>query len=461
MLHGRLSASLAIASILLAAGCGLILGIDELPLPDGVSPDSSTNEDSSSPAPNDGSSSPADGDAGDAGKSWAGYGEGGFPGVFVGADPLTKPGCAMPCHVVSGVVAQWKASGHAQPAVIQPGVCGNCHALDGLERRVAGQYVAPPDASAPSNVREGHLNFRDVNGSVIQIGYAGTAATGRIHCSSCHEFQLTNDPHVTEVAYTGPTKLRVGGTVDDFVFVEKTPPGTIPFNPVGQLVRYESANVCIACHKSYVDVSMYIPGPSVLGTIDWGPHQAPQADLSSSRGAYEFTSKTYTSSTHATLPKSCVQCHMPQDPDGGVRDHSMVPNIERSCKTCHTTYAGTTFDILGGQTQVKNALAELQALLNSANMLTRAKVAPFTALGSSELADLKFHLDLVRPGSGDGGADLVVDGPTAGALYNYLLIARGRDLGVHNPTYTKQLLWDSIMHMKGGGTPASLPSRPL
>ena len=37
----------------------------------------------------------------------------------------------------------------------------------------------------------------------------------------------------------------------------------------------------------------------------------------------------------------------------------------------------------------------------------------------------------------------------AGALYNYLLVARGSGWGVHNPTYTKQLLCDSILQLKG------------
>jgi hypothetical protein len=144
--------------------------------------------------------------------------------------------------------------------------------------------------------------------------------------------------------------------------------------------------------------------------------------------------------------------------NANVPDHTMKPALT-ICKTCHTEYTGTTFDVQGGQTLVKNALRELQQVLNAQGMLTRSETAPFGPLTDEELADGQFHLDAARPGS-NGGANLVLDAPTAGALYNYLILARSRDFGIHNPTYEKQLLWDSIKQLKGSN-PSSLPSRPL
>jgi hypothetical protein len=129
------------------------------------------------------------------------------------------------------------------------------------------------------------------------------------------------------------------------------------------------------------------------------------------------------------------------------------------CKTCHTTYAGNTFDIQGGRTIVTNALFELQAALNAKGLLTRAASAPYATLTADELGDGQFELDLSRPGAGPGGADFVADAATAGALYDYMIIGRGRDLGVHNPTYTKQLLWDSIKQITGAN-PTSIAARP-
>ena len=108
---------------------------------------------------------------------------------------------------------------------------------------------------------------------------------------------------------------------------------------------------------------------------------------------------------------------------------------------------------------VANLNRELQAALNAAGMLTRSEAAPYAALSEEDLADGQFHLDAVRPGGGPGGANISANAPTAGALYDYLIIARSKDLGVHNPTYAKQLLWDSIKQIKGTN-PTSLPSRP-
>jgi hypothetical protein len=129
------------------------------------------------------------------------------------------------------------------------------------------------------------------------------------------------------------------------------------------------------------------------------------------------------------------------------------------CKTCHTQYAGQTFDIQGGESIVIDALVELQAALNAAGLLARSATAPYAALQPDELADHQFQDELARPGSGDGGANIVADADTAGALYDFMLVARGGAFGVHNPTYTKQLLWDSIKKIKGTN-PTSLPARP-
>ena len=47
----------------------------------------------------------------------------------------------------------------------------------------------------------------------------------------------------------------------------------------------------------------------------------------------------------------------------------------------------------------------------------------------------------------------------AGALYNYMLVGHGKDRGTHNPKYAKQLLWDSILLLKGSN-PAFITTRP-
>jgi hypothetical protein len=82
-------------------------------------------------------------------------------------------------------------------------------------------------------------------------------------------------------------------------------------------------------------------------------------------------------------------------------------------------------------------------------------------LTAANLADGMFSSDFARTGAGapDGGAAVTLNASQAGALYNYFLIAKGGGNGVHNPTYTQQLIYDSILSLTGKA-PVSLPVRP-
>ncbi len=387
----------------------------------------------------------------------------GAPGVegkpgSVGDAGTLSGACTTPCHTFNGVVDQWRFSNHSHPQnnEIGGGSCGNCHALDGIEQRVAGKFTVTPDAGAASNVPKGHISYVAANGAVSEIGYGGASAIGRIHCSTCHEFTPTTDPHVTGRYVAGQAPIRVSAGVNETAYLEKSLDGGVG---VGQPVSYKRGNLCVYCHKSRKDVSVYITASNAMSSSRWGPHAGPQTDVFSGKGGFHFTGQAYSSSAHTALADACVSCHMrPVASNSNVPDHTMKPQVA-FCKTCHTAYTGTDFDIQGGRTIVKNALFELQAALDQAGLLTRAEAAPYGELTDDEKADGQFQLDLARPKSGPGGANLVVDAATAGALYNYFIVGRSKDLGVHNPTYTKQLLWDSIKQIKGVN-PTSIPSRP-
>ena len=401
-----------------------------------------------------------DGDAGAPGPAGpdGGAGEAGASASLVlpeaGATAL-GPGCTSACHTLGGVVDQWRGSAHQHPQenVIGAGACGNCHGIDGIEHRLANEYVVPADAGAAVDVPKGHVEYTSSKGVLSEVGYGGTTTTGQVHCTTCHDWNPTNDPHVTGRYVTGQTPLRVPGGVDDTVLFEKTD-GIAPTQSLGQPVSYAAANVCVFCHKSRKDVSLYItPTGNALSSIRWGPHDGPQTDVYSGKGGYHFAGVAYGTSTHSSLVNACVDCHMvPLATNGNIPDHSMRPPVA-FCKTCHAAHAGSTFDIQGGQTTVRNLLRELQQALNARGWLTRSAVTPFAPLQSVELADDRFSLDTVLP-----TATLVV-GPDAGAVYDYFLVARSKDLGVHNPTYVKQLLWDSIRQITAAA-PTSLPTRP-
>ena len=417
----------------------------------------SNGNDGAPGAPGPAGSAGVPGPAGPAGTN----GSNGDGGAFTNAQ---SGACTTPCHTFGGVVDQWRLSNHNHPVESEIGVgpCGNCHGIDGIQLRLAGTVLSDPDAGTPpANVAHGHTEYKDSKGALAEINYAGTSTTGQVHCSTCHDFNPSTDPHVVGKYDAHQAPLRVPGGTSDFGVLEATRPdaGVLPTNPTGQQLAYGLGNTCIMCHKSRKDVSFYIGASNNISNTHWGPHEGPQADIFSGKGGYEYAGLTYGTSTHVTLQNACVSCHMqPVAGNSNVPDHSMEPKVT-FCKTCHTQYAGQTFDIQGGQSLVIDALLELRTALNDAGYLTRSATSPYTAMSGDELTDHQFQLDLTRPASGPGGANLKPDAPTAGALYNYIIVARGGAFGVHNPTYVKQLLWDSIKQIKGSN-PTSLPSRP-
>jgi hypothetical protein len=199
-------------------------------------------------------------------------------------------------------------------------------------------------------------------------------------------------------------------------------------------------------------VTNYIVAANSLSSAHWGPHEGPHADVYSGKGGHHFSGKTYGSTTAHQGSEGCVGCHMPTvAANSSYVDHSFRANLT-VCKTCHSS--ATSFDVNGGQATVTKGLVELQAALNTAGYLSRGTTAGSPALTATELGK-DFALDKVRAVT----PPVSVNADTAGALYNYLLVARGGAHGVHNPTYIKQLLWDSILLVKGAN-PTFIAARP-
>lgn len=385
-------------------------------------------------------------------------GPSGPPGVAEG-DASTPPlsgACTQPCHTFNGVVDQWRFSNHSHPQnnEVGGGACGNCHALDGIQQRVANKYVATLDGGTVTGVDKGHINYRvgAASGAVNEIGYAGATTIGRIHCTTCHDFNPGTDPHVTGRYLPHQAPIRVAGGVNDTVILEKTPDASAGM-PTGEPIALGSGNLCAMCHKSRKDVSFFITSSNTITNTRWGPHDGPQTDVYSGKGGYHFAGRSYANSQHITITNACVGCHMqPVAANNDVPDHTMKPSLALCKSTCHSQYTGNDYNIDNGRTIVTTLLLELQDLLNARGYLTRSSSAPYNPLEADELQDRQFHLDAARPNN-------TLSADDAGALYNYLIIARSKDLGVHNPRYTKLLLWDSIFHLKGM-EPTSMITRP-
>jgi hypothetical protein len=358
--------------------------------------------------------------------------------------------CLSPCHGFNGVVTQFKASHHyaayvsflATPTADEwtaPGsACGNCHAIDALARRVAGNVGTKANASV-ANVARGVLEYSGANGALADSTYTGSATVAEVYCTTCHAVTDANDPHKTGKPWTPKSfPFVVASGASDLVFIEKSAStSAVTGTSIGSL---GTSNVCVMCHKSRKDVTRYITSSTVLTSVYWGPHEGPEADVFSGQGGYQYPGMAYGTSTHQ-VKLNCVSCHMPDlASNSGVSDHTMVPRVS-TCQSCHLGV--TSFDVNGGQSQVDLSMSELEAALSTAGFLTRSPTAPYLPLQPDELTDKAFATDLARP----GGPPLTA--AQAGAVYNYMLVARGSAHGVHNPKYVNQLIFDSIVGVTG------------
>jgi hypothetical protein len=400
------------------------------------------------------------GPAGDAGAPGA-TGPSGFD-----ADAASIPvSCLSPCHGFNGVVSQYQTSTHyiaylqnvggpEATAWTTPGApCGNCHAIDALEQRVVGSVGTVADGGV-ANLAHGELQYKNpANGALAAASYVGSANTAQVYCTTCHAVTNANDPHKTGVPWTpGSFPLRIEGGDGGAVFLEKSPStSAVTGTNAGE---YGPGDTCMWCHRSRVDVTNYVAASTKITSTHWGPHEGPQADVFTGAGGYHFAGQTYGTSTHQQK-LSCVDCHMADVADnGGVPDHSFKPTLA-ACKQCHAT--ATTFDVNGFQSQIEGAMTEIETWLNAHGFLTRASAPPYTPLDASLLGDGNWALDQPVPGvTSDGGA-LTPD--QAGALYNYILVARGGASGVHNPKYVGELLYDSYLALSGLPL-ATFPQRP-
>jgi len=410
-----------------------------------------------------------DGEKGDQGDP--GPGAAGAAGTGEVPEGTLNSSCLQPCHSFGGIVDQWKSSTHYATAIANLGgeeveswtgekSCGNCHSIDGIEQRLAGNVIADP---APEHLEEGQISY--YSGAVKESVYGGHANVAAVHCYTCHDNSPEHDPHLTGADYeAGDFPLRVPSGEDDVAYIERSSEvGVADGTEVG---AYGVGNACMWCHKSRKDVTNYVVDGVDVTSTHWGPHDGPQTDIYSGKGGYEYDEE-YKDSTHQlSIETGCVGCHMPAVEDnGGIGDHSFYPQFS-VCTSCHASAdEDDGFNIAGGQARVKAALRELRVALNDACLLTRSEEAPYAALSEDELADDDFGLDHARPNLTapdtdicyNMGLDLSAD--TAGALYNYFIIARGSAFGVHNPNYTQELIYDSVVALTGD-PPETLPERP-
>jgi hypothetical protein len=251
-----------------------------------------------------------------------------------------------------------------------------------------------------------------------------------ISCAVCH------DPHGNE----NPGSLRDAAVTDRSL-------------PNAQIVEVAGAGrLCMSCHngqRSTGDVNTQINS----GTRDFGPHHSCQGDMLAGVNAYQGVNGSFpwTTSRHILVEDACVTCHTHPnegDPQNGIANftgHTFEPTVE-ACLPCHgdldsfeDVRAKQDYD---GNGTIEGIQIEVEGLLD----ILRETIIEASATTEDSLA-------LVANFSGSLGDTLTTTVNQRKAAYNWAFVSYDGSKGVHNATYSVQLLQQSILFLDHGALP--------
>jgi len=277
---------------------------------------------------------------------------------------------------------QWEKSTHAMGGNFErnTGDCATCHTSQGFLGYHNGTYDPTAEGAAISNPNPPN-------------------------CYTCHNIHSTYTPEDWTLTVSGPVTL---------------------YN-VAETPDYGRGSVCASCHQGRPVEPFPAEGGADIAVTSsrYGVHHGPQANVVKGVGLF-MPGTGYANSAHSNIPNTCVTCHMAEAYGTQSGGHTMFMGYDyhgtlelntAGCATCHSDIDGM--------------LASTEALQEEVAAL---------------LADLKVRLDGL--GATNEGSDNAVVGTfapeVAGAVLNYKAITEDRSLGVHNPTYVKKLLNNTI-----------------
>ena len=264
--------------------------------------------------------------------------------------------------------------------------------------------------------------------------------------------------------------------------------GNTPMLPAGfKALGVGRGALCMTCHNTRNsernDVAMLV-------VDDRAPHTASQADLLMGENAY-FVS-VGKRSAHSLIGDTCTKCHMQLSPPPAKLSHNLAGtnhSFEASrdvCTSCHGDFVGGGLDeaVHGGMEELKAGLEqaivnEIVAQISAGNTVTLKKMgadetdvnitkdSSVTALEFTEshgrlamniiIGDTTYeHVRLARDTEvKDSGGNVVgtLINSAAGQIiakagWNYFLIEGDGSEGVHNPSFTLEVLNASIYALK-------------
>lgn len=252
-------------------------------------------------------------------------------------------------------------------------------------------------------------------------------------CVVCH------DPHGND----NPSNLR------DAAVTDRALPNAVLVEAAG------AGRLCMACHNGR-RTDTQVEGQIQNGGR-FGPHHSVQGDMLAGVNAYERVDTTFTfaSSKHILVQDACVTCHThPHEGDieNGIANftgHNFEPQLE-ACQPCHGELDDfedvAAKDDYDGDGAVEGVQEEVDGLLD---LLEATIVA--TARSPEAAAALTADFE------GELGDTTVTTVAQRKAAYNWTFVSYDGSRGVHNATYSIQLLQRSILSLD----PAALDSRAI
>ncbi|UCF98818.1 MAG: hypothetical protein JSV89_04595 [Spirochaetaceae bacterium] len=297
-------------------------------------------------------------------------------------------------------------------------------------------YYANAGGCQVCHTNEGFIDYVKT-GTVDSDAYV--AYPSQPNCVTCHTMHETWD---FSLRTTKPVKLQDGSNFD-----------------IG------AGNLCANCHQARRGVDSQVKAMDAKDVSShWGAHHGPQSDLINGTNAYEYPGKRYSSSPHKdVLTDGCVTCHMSlpegrysNSPEVGGHSFNIVGEVHEAekvnvsgCVGCHDGIKQLGDDMFDYKAKadydrdgtVEAVQMEVQGLLdalvnkNGTGYLQRTNPPMF-----ARDAEATFH-DLGKWAGSRSGSWTEAE---IGALWNYKLIVEDRSRGVHNATYTIQVLYDTL-----------------
>lgn len=331
--------------------------------------------------------------------------------------------------------------------------CAACHGSTDTEYPLLGARLGYETSGHANLGNSYYANGRGCQVCHTNEGFIDYVKTGKVDpdayvanpsqpgCFTCHT------PHDTwdfSLRTSKPVKIATGDTID-----------------VG------GGNLCVNCHQARRDVASQVKATEAKSVSShFGAHHGPQADVLLGVNAYEYPGKSYSSSPHKDVIKDgCVTCHMSlpegrysSSPEVGGHSFNVEGEVHESekvnvsgCVGCHEDIkqlSGTgMFDIkakadydLDGT--VEAVQMEVQGLLdamvneNGTGLLQTMNPPMFKKDAKATFHDLGSGWAASKNGNWSEGQ--------IGALWNYKMTLEDRSRGVHNTTYTIQVLYDTL-----------------